>query len=79
MVLSLYYNRIRSFLFVNAKKVYQFKGKNPEIKDYTLGFANISKDFTINSMNKTGLRAGGGGGGGGSTATVLALFQMCHS
>ena len=60
LVLSLYYNRIRSFLFVNATKVYQFKGKNPEIKDYTLGFANISKDFTINSMNKMGLGEGEG-------------------
>ena len=60
LVLSLYYNRIRSFLFVNATKVYQFKGKNPEMKDYTLGFANISKDFTINSMNKMGLGEGEG-------------------
>ena len=61
LVLSLYYNRIRSFLFVNATKVYQFKGKNPEMKDYTLSFANISKDFTINSMNKMRLGRGGGG------------------
>ena len=33
-----------SFLFVNAKKIYQFKGKNSEIKDYALCLGNISKD-----------------------------------
>ena len=26
--------------------------KNSEIKDYTLCLGNISKDFTINNMNK---------------------------
>ena len=26
--------------------------KNSEIKDYTLCFGNISKDFTINNMKK---------------------------
>ena len=26
--------------------------KNSEIKDYTLRFGNISKDFTINNMKK---------------------------
>ena len=32
-VLSLDYNGSSSFLFVNVKKVYQFKAKNSEIKD----------------------------------------------
>ena len=44
-----------SFLFVNATKVYQFKAKNCEIKDYALCLDNISKYFTIN-MKKTGLK-----------------------
>ena len=35
-VLSLHYNGSNSFLFVNATKIYQFKAKNPEIKDYAL-------------------------------------------
>ena len=35
-VLSLHYNGINSFLFVNATKIYQFKAKISEIKDYTL-------------------------------------------
>ena len=51
-VLSLQYNGSHSFLFVNATKVYQFKAKNSEIKDYALCLGNVSKDFTINNMKK---------------------------
>ena len=54
-VLSLHYNGSNSFLFVNAKKVYQFKvKKKSEIKALCLG--NISKDFTINNLKKAGLK-----------------------
>ena len=49
-VLSLHYNGSNSFLFVNDTKIYQFKAKNTEIKDYTLCLVNISKDFTINNI-----------------------------
>ena len=35
-VLSLRCNRINSFLFVNTTKIYQFKPKGSEIKDYAL-------------------------------------------
>ena len=52
-VLSLHYHESNSFLFVNATKIYQFKAKKSEIKDYTLCLGNISKDFTINNMKKT--------------------------
>ena len=55
-VLSLHYNRSNSFLFVNATKVYQFKAKSSEIKDYALHLSNIPKDVTINNMRKTGLK-----------------------
>ena len=57
-VLSLHYIRSNSFLFVNTTKVYQFKVKNSEIKDYALRLGKISKDFTINNMKKkkTGLK-----------------------
>ena len=55
-VLSLHYNGSNSFLFVNATKVYQFKAKNSEIKDYALCLGNVSKGFTINNMRKTGLK-----------------------
>ena len=53
---SLHYNGSNSFLFVNATKVYQLKAKNSEIKDYGLCLGNISKDFRINNMKKTGLK-----------------------
>ena len=55
-VLSLHYNGSNSFLFVNTTKMYQFKVKNSEIKDYTLCLGNISKDFKINNMKKVKLR-----------------------
>ena len=51
-VLSLHYNGSNSLLFVNTTKVYQFKAKNSEIKDYSLCLGNVSKDFTINNMKK---------------------------
>ena len=51
-LLSLHYNESNSFLFVNATKIYQFKAKDSEIKDYTLCLGNISKDFAINNMEK---------------------------
>ena len=49
-VLSLHYNGSNSFLFVNATKIYQFKAKDSAIKDYSLCFGNISKDFTTNNI-----------------------------
>ena len=51
-VLSLHYNGSNSFLFVDATKIYQFRGKDSEIKDYVLCLGNISKDFTINTLKK---------------------------
>ena len=52
-VFSLHYNGSNSFLFLNAKKIYEFKAKNSEIKDYALCLGNISKDFKINNMKKS--------------------------
>ena len=54
--LSLHYNGSNSFLSVNDTKVYQFKEKDSEIKDYALCLGIISQDFTINDMTKTGLK-----------------------
>ena len=56
IILSLYYNGSNNFLFVNATKVYQFKTKDSEIKDFALCLRNILKDFTIDNMKKTGLK-----------------------
>ena len=38
------------------QKIYQLKAKDPEIKDYALCLGNISKEFPINNMKKTGLK-----------------------
>ena len=51
-VLSLRYNGSNSFVFVNVAKMYQFKIRDFEMKDYTLYFGNISNDFTVNNMKK---------------------------
>ena len=51
-VLSLHYNGKNSFLFVNATKIYQFKAKNSEIKNYALCLGNVSKYFPINNLKK---------------------------
>ena len=40
-VLSLNYNGNNSFLFASATKVYQFKAKNSEIKDYALCLVKV--------------------------------------
>ena len=55
-VLSLHGNGSNSFLFVYATKIYQFKAKDSEIKDYILCLSNLSRCFTINNMKKTGLK-----------------------
>ena len=51
-MLSIHYNGSNSFVFANTTKTYLVKGKNSEIKDYTLCLCNISKDFTVNNMKK---------------------------
>ena len=50
--IKLNYYRSKSFLFVNDTKIYQFKAKDSEIKDYTMCLGNISRDFAINNMKK---------------------------
>ena len=56
ILLSLHYNGSNSFSLVNATKLYQLKAMDSEIKDYALCLGNISKDFTIHNMSKTGLK-----------------------
>ena len=43
------------YLFVNTTKIYQLKAKDSEITTHPLCLGNISKDFSINAMKKTGL------------------------
>ena len=47
IVLGVHDNGSNSFLFVNATKIYHFKVKDSEMKDYALRLTNISKDVTI--------------------------------
>ena len=53
--LSLHYNGKNSFLFVTATKIHQLKAEDSEIKKYPLCLGNISKDFSVDNMKKTGL------------------------
>ena len=53
--LSLHYNRVNSYLFVNGKYVHKFKGKDSKIVAAPLCLENISKDLAVDNMKKTGL------------------------
>ena len=52
--LSLHYNGANSYLFVNGTEIYKFKAKNSEILPAPLCLGNISKDWSINKMKRTG-------------------------
>ena len=53
--LSLHYNRANSFLFVNGKEIIIFKIKDSEIVATPLSLGNISKDWSVDNIKKTGL------------------------
>ena len=55
LCLSLHYNGTNSYLFVNGIEIYKFKPKDSEIVATALCLGNISKDWTIDNMKKTGL------------------------
>ena len=52
--LSLHYNGANSYLFVNGKEIHKFKAKDSEIVATPLCVGNISKDWSIDNMKKTG-------------------------
>ena len=52
--LILHYNGANSYLFVNATEIYKFKAKDSEIVATPLCLGNISKDWSVDNMNKTG-------------------------
>ena len=52
--LSLHYNGANSYLFVNGTEIYKFKAKDSEIVGSPLCLGNISKDWSIDNMKKTG-------------------------
>ena len=55
-VLSLHYNGNNSFLFVNSVKIYQFKAEDADIKPYPLCLGNISKDLTLDNIEKNRIK-----------------------
>ena len=50
--LSLHYNGVNSYLFVNGTEIYKFKAKDSEIVATPLCFVNISKDWSVDNMKK---------------------------
>ena len=53
--LSLYYNGVNSYLFVNGTEIYKFKAKDSEIVVGPICLGNISKDWSIDNMKRTGI------------------------
>ena len=52
--LSLHYNEGNSYLFVNGTEIIKFKAKDSEIVATPLCLGNISKDWSVDNMKKTG-------------------------
>ena len=55
LCLSLHYNEVNSYLFGNSTEIYKFKAKDSEIVANPLCFGNISKDWLVDNMKRTGL------------------------
>ena len=53
--LSLHYNGSNSYLFVNGTKIRKFKTKDSEIIAAPICLENMSRDFSVDNMKKTGL------------------------
>ena len=54
LCLSLHYNGVNSYLFVNGTKIIKFIAKGSEIVPSPLCLGNISKDWSVDNMKKTG-------------------------
>ena len=50
----MHYNEANSYLFVNGTEIYKFKAKDSEIAATPLYLGNISKDWLIDNIKKTG-------------------------
>ena len=53
---KLSYNGANSYLFVNRTEIIKSKAKDSEITAYPLCLGNISKDWSVDSIKKTGLK-----------------------
>ena len=54
LCLSLHYNGAISYLFVNSTEIYNIKAKDSEIVATPLCLGNISKDWSVDNVKKTG-------------------------
>ena len=52
--LSLRYNGANNYLFVNGTEICKFKAKDSEIVGTPLCLGNISKDWSVDNIKKTG-------------------------
>ena len=52
----MHYNGPNSYLFVNGTEIIKFKANDSEITPYPLCLGNISKDWSLDNMKKTGLK-----------------------
>ena len=51
---SLHYNGANSYLFVNGTKIIKFKAKDSEIVATPLCLGNITTDWSVDNMKRTG-------------------------
>ena len=51
----MHYNGANCYLFVNGTEIHRFKAKDSDIVATPLCSGNISKDWTVDNMEKTGL------------------------
>ena len=52
--LSLHYNGTNSYLFANGTEIYKFKAKDSKILVGPICLRNISKDWSVGNMKRTG-------------------------
>ena len=50
----MHYNGANSYLFVNGTEIYKFKAKDSEILVGPICLGNISKDWSVDNMRRTG-------------------------
>ena len=52
--LSLHYNGANSYLFIHGTEIYKFKAQDSEFLVGAICLANISKDWSVDNLRKTG-------------------------
>ena len=53
--MSLHYSGANSYLFVNGAEIYKFEAEDSEILVGAICLGNISKDWSVENVKKTGL------------------------